>query len=183
MAAPEYFGPGESTRMEAWNAKFKAAQTTGYAARWNAHEGWQKVPGTEASGPNGIEASADGRWLWIANWANKEIVRVALRGDAPRSALKVDFMPDNLRWGDDGKLWAAGATGTPTSYFECWAKPGCKNDYAIVNIDPASLQLVRVPHPNTLRAFGEATTALKAGPEVWIASTPSDRIGYMRLAK
>ena len=183
MAVPQYFAePGAAARQEAWIEKFKAVQLTGHAARWTADEGWKMVPGTEGSGPNGLEASTDGQWLWVANWANKEVVRVALREGASRSVLKLDFMPDNLRWGDDGQLWVMGATGMPASYFACWAKPGCKNDYAIVKIDPTSRTSTRVPHPNTLPEFGEATTALKVGPEVWIGSNVGDRVAYMRLS-
>jgi hypothetical protein len=181
-AVPQYFDdPRSASRPEAWTAKAVAAQLTGHVARWAPDHGWTMVPGTAASIPNGVETSADGRWLWVANWAEGKVVRVPLRGGLSPSVLKLDFLPDNLRWGDDGQLWVTGATGTPASYFECWSKPGCKNDYAIVKIDPTSLAVVRVPHPNTLREFGDATTALKVESEVWLGAYPSDRIGYMRL--
>jgi len=182
MTAPEYFSePGGAMRQELWLEKLRAAKATGYAAQWSANEGWKRIPGTEASGPNGIEVSNDGRWLWVANWANREVVRILLQEDGSRSVLKLNFMPDNLRWGDDGGLWVTGAIGTPRGYFDCWAKPGCKNDFPIIRIDPNSLTLERIPHPNTLPEFGEATTALKVGREVWIAAYPSDRVGYLRL--
>ncbi len=182
MAMPEYFAqPGASKRYEAWVEKFNTRQLTGYAARWTASDGWKKVPGTEGSCPNGIEASKDSRWLWVANWASKEVVRVSLAGSAPRSVMKMNFMPDNLRWGDDGQLWVGGGTGSTAGYFKCGATPGCRNDYEIVKIDPSSLKTTSVPHPDTLSAFGDATTALRIGPEVWIASNVGTRVAYMKL--
>ena len=183
MTAPEYFSePSDAMRQEAWIPKFEAAEITGHVARWTPGGGWQKLAGTEASVPNGIEASADGRWLWVAHWAERRVVRVPLWAGGPTSELALDFMPDNVRWGDDGQLWVTGATGSPADYFACWAEPGCKNDYALTRIDPRSLTQTRVPHPPTLPVFGEATTALKAGAEVWIAAYPSDRLAYLPFA-
>jgi hypothetical protein len=181
---PQYFAePGAAKNQAAWGAKFIAAEPTGYVVRWAAKQGWTVVRDTEASGPNGAEISADGRWLWVANWADKQVVRVALRDDTPRVIFKMDFMPDNVRWGDDGQLWVAGAAGTPAGYFDCRSRPGCKGEYAIARIDPGALTAVSVPHPPTLPAFGDATTALKIGAELWLAAYPGDRVAYVRLEK
>jgi hypothetical protein len=182
MAMPEYFAePGASKRYEAWVEKFNAAQITGYAGRWSATTGWKKVPGTEGSGPNGIEASKDHRWLWVADWASSEVVRVSLADQTSRSVIKMDFMPDNLRWGDDGQLWASGATGSIADYFKCGATPECRNDYSIVRIDPSSLSKTPIPHPDTLPVFGDATTALKVGRDLWLASNVGTRVALMKL--
>ena len=36
---------------------------------WHTASGWQKVPGSEASGANGIEISPDGKTLYVAAWS------------------------------------------------------------------------------------------------------------------
>lgn len=180
MNAPEYFaGPAGADHPENWIPRLSSGQTTGYAASWRKGEGWRKIPGTEGSGPNGIEAAPDGSAVWVALWGNRRIVRAPLGGGAV-STVATDFMPDNLRWGDDGMLWVAGAATAPVDYFKCWATKGCRNDYALARIDPASLRLTKVPHPKTLPTFGEATTVLKLGDELWIGANPSNRVAVLR---
>ena len=182
MNTPEYFtGPADVAHPENWVPKLSSGQTTGYAATWRAGEGWKKIAGTEGSGPNGIEASPDGASVWVALWGNRQIVRAPLAAGGERKTIATDFMPDNLRWGDDSRLWVAGAASEPAAYFKCWATKGCRNDYAIAYIDPASLALTKVPHPKTLPDFGEATAVLKLGNKAWIGANPSDKVAWLRL--
>ena len=184
MNAPEYFtGPADAGHPENWVPRLSSGQTTGYAATWRPGEGWKKIPGTEGSGPNGIETSPDGLSVWVALWGNRRIVRAPLTAGMAGSSFSVDFMPDNLRWGDDGMLWAAGAATAPSAYFKCWATPGCRNDFAIAKIDPAKMLLMKVPHPATLPKFGDVTTAVMRQGEVWLAANPSDKVAVMRAAK
>ena len=153
---------------------------------WTPGSGWKTVAGTEASGPNGIEASPDGKWIWVATWPTREVVRVLAKPegtDPKRAVVKLDFLPDNLRWGDDGWLWIAGAAGSPADFFACSAKPGCRGDYRIARIDPASLKVEVVPHPNTRPTFGDATTALRLGDEIWLGAVAGERVAYLPVKK
>jgi hypothetical protein len=186
MAVPRYFAtPQAAKSAEAWVAKFTAGQLTGYAATWTVGTGWNEVPGTEGSGPNGIAVSPDGKWIWVANWPVREVIRVLARperGNSRRSVLKLDFLPDNLRWGDDGWLWVAGAAGTPSEFFACTSKPGCRGDYRIARIDPVTLRVQAVPHPRTLPGFGDATTAAKLGDSIWLGAVGGERVAYLPAA-
>ena len=38
----------------------------GYVYEWSGGSDWSQVPGSETEGPNGIEISDDGEWLYIA---------------------------------------------------------------------------------------------------------------------
>lgn len=179
MNAPEYFtGPNGRADAATWIPKFAAGETTGYVATWRAGEGWKKVPGSDGSVPNGVEASPDGRWLYINLWGNREVRRVPL-GEGQAASVKLDFMPDNIRWGDDGKLWIGGAAGERKAYFDCAAKPGCHNDYNVAVLDPAAMKATVLPHPDTRPDFGDATAAVKAGGEVWIGANPTDKVAWM----
>ena len=183
MNAPEYFtGPNGRADAKAWVPKFIAGETTGYVASWRAGEGWKKVQGSDGSVPNGVEASPDGKWLYINLWGNQEVRRVPL-GEGQQASLTVDFMPDNIRWGDDGKLWVAGASGERKAYFACAAKPGCHNHYRIARIDPAAMKASEIAHPDTDPDFGDATAALNVAGEVWIGSNPTDKVAWMALGK
>ena len=186
MAVPRYFATPQAAKSpEAWTEKFTAAALTGYAATWIAGSGWKEVRGTEGSGPNGIEVSADGKWIWVANWPAREIVRVLARpgrGEPRRRVVKVDFLPDNLRWGDDGWLWVAGAAGTPAAFFACTSKPGCRGDYRIARINPATLTVQMVPHPAPSPGFSNATTAAKLGDTIWLGAVAGERVAYLPAA-
>lgn len=184
MNAPEYFGgkPAGRHKPQEWIPKFVAGETTGHAATWGPNEGWKKIPGTEGSVPNGIEASPDGARVYVAIWRASEVRRVTL-ADGKVETVKLTFMPDNVHWGDDGKLWIAGAAGEAKDYFDCAAKKGCHNDYAIASLDPATMQAKVLPHPDTRPGFGDATAAVRAGNEVWIGSNPTVRVAYMPVPK
>lgn len=182
MNAPEYFArPAGRENSREWVPKFIAGDTTGYVATWKAGEGWRKVPGTEGSVPNGIESSPDGRQIFVAIWREGEVRRIDLEsGQVARTRL--DFMPDNLRWGDDGRLWMAGAVGEAKAYFACAAASDCENDFAVASLDPATMKATRLPHPDTRPHFGDATAAVKVGDAVWIGSNPANRVAVLRLA-
>src|SRR6202035_222261 len=83
---------------------------------WHTGTGWKIVPGSEASGPNGLEISKDGKWFYIGGWGSQSFIRLS-RGQTPvkRDAVPVGFHLDNLRWAPDGSLFAAGQGGTAPS--------------------------------------------------------------------
>jgi hypothetical protein len=44
---------------------------------WHTASGWRKVPGSEASGANGLELSEDGRALYVAAWGSQSFFRLS----------------------------------------------------------------------------------------------------------
>jgi hypothetical protein len=180
MVAPEYApAPAPGSPPAIPMALMSAGETTGYAAVWRAGQGWRKVPGSEGSGPNGIEASADGHWLWVALWGSRQVIRVPTEGPGEKTVLELDLWPDNLRWGEDGGLWTAGAADV-TAYMACRQQPACRAEYAIARIDPRLFKVENVTAPAATPTFGDATTALLAANELWLAAYPSDRIAVLK---
>src|SRR4029077_364983 len=90
--------------------KRQAGENNGELWGWRPASGWKIVPGSEESGPNGLEISKDGKWLYVGGWGKKSLVRLS-RGATPvkRDAAVVGFHIDNVRWAPDGTLFAAGA--------------------------------------------------------------------------
>ncbi len=188
--ANDYFAGGDALNdRKLWLQHLMQNRPTGHVARWSVDEGWQQLAGTAASGPNGIEASADGQWLWVANWGARNILRIPLlkmgeqqqKDDREPEELSLDFMPDNLRWGDDGQLWVAGAVGTPQSYWGCVSRPDCSTEYAIAKVDPSTDIVSVLAHPDTSPQFSHATTAVKVRGIIWVGANPSDRVAYFPL--
>ena len=143
-------------------------EISGAIWEWNADSGWNKVPGSDTAGPNGLEISRDGRWYFIGGWGPQALIRLS-RGRTPveRDEVPVGFRIDNLRMAPDGTVLAAGQGGN------LGAAGGTSN---VARVDTEALTAVEVVnHPNG-ELFSTATVALQVGDEVWVGSLQGDRI-------
>jgi hypothetical protein len=133
---------------------------------WHTGKGWTMVPGSEASGANGLEISRDGKWLYVAAWGSQSFFRLS-RGRSPvkRDVVPLGFRVDNVRWAPDGSLLAAGQGGVA---------PAQTTNVVKINPDTLSVQEI-IRHPNTPE-FGSGTVALQVGREIWVGSFRGDRI-------
>ena len=147
---------------------------------WQTAAGWAKVPGSDTSGPNGLEVSTDGRWFYIGGWGTTSLIRLS-RGQTPvqKDVVDVGFHIDNVRWAPDGVLFAAGHVGpTPSAIFECLGQGKCDGVTSrVARVDPQSLtarQIVRYPS-NDFLILG--TVAIQVGDEIWVGGVGGgDRI-------
>jgi sugar lactone lactonase YvrE len=147
--------------------RMSAGEVNGELWEWRPGKDWTKIPGSEASGANGLEISKDGKWLYVAAWGNQTFFKMSL-GKTPveRKEIKLDFRPDNVRWTPDGKqLYVTGQGGT-----------GQQQTTNIVKIDPADLKLTEVRKEANTAAFGSGTVTVQIGKELWVGSYRGDRI-------
>jgi hypothetical protein len=131
--------------------------------------GWSAVPESEMPFPNGIVASPDGSKLYIGSWAGTKLIELTLGERPVRRALKVNFMIDNLRWGADGSLLAAGHdANAKQAITDCYytKNASCPVEAFAARIDPAALNVVcEMRAGPTFR-----TVAINVGDEVWMGS-------------
>lgn len=163
------------TPAQARLAKLYAGQPSGTVLAWAAGTGFKPVLVGAMSGPNGLELSPDDHWLYVNGWASHEIVRLDLdHPDAPAQRLPVEFMPDNLRWAEDGSLIAAGVFSTPESTLECAGTHAdgtpCVTHWSAVSIDPTSMKLKAGLGRDELPGFGDVSTALPIGRSLWLGA-------------
>ncbi len=156
-------------------AKLYAGRPSGAVLEWTPSGGFHRVPTGTMSGPNGIELSPDDRWLYVNGWASHEIARFDLdHPDAPVRRLHVSFMPDNLRWAEDGSLIAAGLRSTPEAVFTCAGTHAdgrpCVTRWTVVSIDPASMTLRAEARQDDRSGFGDVSVALSIGQALWLGS-------------
>jgi len=78
FAATNFQGRGDPNGR----AKLAAGDTTGELWEWHPGAGWKKVPGSETSGPNGLEVSKDGKWFYIGGWGSQSLIRLS-HGQTP----------------------------------------------------------------------------------------------------
>jgi hypothetical protein len=154
-----------------------AGEISGNVYEWHPGGAVTAVPGTELSGANGIEVSADQRYLFVAAIGSREIVRFD-RQTSPhaKEAVLIDIRPDNLRWTPEGKLYTAGGNFVPPA--EC-ASPPCSTGWSVVEVDPQTLQATRIGGVDQTAALQGASTALAVDDEIWVGTFNGDRIGYL----
>lgn len=163
-------------------AKLEAREPMGAVLIWRPKSGWEILPGAAAiSAPNGIEASRDGKTLYVAGTGDETVVRLRLDGSGRRAVIKTGFHTDNLRWGDDGYLYAAGQRDTVQSLLECAPNTDrrCDNPFSVMRIDPKTLAAREVVREPGHSEFGAASTALKVGGAYWLGTPHGDRIAIL----
>jgi sugar lactone lactonase YvrE len=133
---------------------------------WHAASGWQKVPGSEASGANGLEISRDGKWFYVAAWGSQSFFRLSrgAQGTPVRNEIPLGFRVDNIRWARDGSLLAAGQGDT---------------DSEIVKINPDTLTVTKVMSRPDDGKFRAGTVAVEIGNDFWVGSYLADRIAIV----
>ena len=150
-------------------ANMQAGEKNGELWEWHTGSGWKIVPGSEASGANGIEISKDGQWFYMGGWGSQTFIRMS-RGQTPpkRDEIPVGFRLDNLRWAPDGDLIAAGQEPQNGALTMATSR--------VVRINPNTLKVQEVIRYPFNDAFNFSTVAVQIGREYWVGSVRGDRI-------
>jgi hypothetical protein len=133
---------------------------------WHTASGWQKVPGSEAAGANGLELSDNAQEIYVAAWGSQSFFRLSRgQGTPARQEVPLGFRVDNIRWAADGTILATGQGGAAGAQASI-----------VVKVDPKTLAVREIiRHPNT-PAFGAGTVAVEVGKEIWVGSFRGDRL-------
>jgi hypothetical protein len=142
-----------------------AGANNGFLWEWHAGKGWAKIPGSEASMPNGLEISKDGKTLYVATWGDQGFFRLSLGQNPPkRDNVKLGFRADNVRWSPDGQLFVTG---------QVLEQPAAT---VIVKIHPETLKVTEIlRRPNTPE-FSNGTVTVQVGKELWVGTFRGDRL-------
>ena len=142
-----------------------AGAKNGELWEWHTASGWQKIPGSEAAGANGVELSADGKTLYVAAWGSQSFFRVT-RGAAPpkRDEIPLGFRIDNIHWARDGSLWGTGQT---------------EGGWKAVKIDPQTLAVREVVAQKDSVEFNAGTAVAEVGDTLWVGSFRGNRIAIV----
>ena len=145
--------------------KMLNGEKNGALWEWHAKNGWQKIPGSEASGANGIDVSDDGKTLYVAAWGSQSFFRMS-RGRTPvdRHDISLRFRVDNLHRARDGSLWAVGQGQGTTE---------------IVKIDPKTMAVTKVLSRPDDASFRSGTVGVEVGDRLWVGSFTGDRIAVL----
>ena len=147
---------------------------TGDVWEWQTGAGWTRIPGSEDTTPNGVEVSSDGRWLYVAGFAESKVTRLS-RGQTPvqKDVIALDFRPDNLRMSLDGSvIFAAGPGNVQTP------RDTSQETSNVVSIDPQTLEVQPLFEHPFIDGFFASTTAIQVGNEMWLGTFRGERIAY-----
>jgi sugar lactone lactonase YvrE len=141
---------------------------TGGVHEWHPGGRVKAIPGTELSGANGIAVSPDDKYVYVAAFGSHEIVRFdRTKNPVTPEKFKIEIMPDNIHWGDDGLLYTAGnnsARGTGWSIF---------------SINPGTMEIKKVTGVDQKAIMQNASSAVPVDNEIWVGTFSGDRIGYL----
>ena len=154
-----------------------AGTPSGYVTRWTSGKGESEIPGTRMQYPNGVVASADGRYIYINEFQARQVLKYDLKAGMTVATVKVDFLPDNLTWEKDGKLLVAGVKGGRGDCPEGSGRP-CIQGFGVAEIDPAKMEARTIFDSATTKEplIGGVSSALRVGDFIYLGAFQGDRL-------
>jgi SMP-30/Gluconolactonase/LRE-like region len=149
---------------------------TGYVARWTPGKGESEIMGTRIRYPNGVVVSRDGRYMYVNEFAGRQVFKYDLKNDKAIGSVKVDFLPDNLTWTKEGHLLAAGVKGARGDCPEGSGRP-CIQGFGVAEIDPAKMQARAIFDSAAHEPLiGGVSVAFKVGDSIYLGAFQGDRL-------
>ncbi|MBS1200640.1 MAG: hypothetical protein H6R27_1318 [Proteobacteria bacterium] len=171
-------------------ADFVEGRNTGGVYQWRpGTAGFERVPGTELPGNNGIETAADDSGFFVVAFGRHAILRYSRHDPAapPVQSVAPGFMPDNVHW-DGGKLITAGmmydepACGGTRKVIDGRADDmRCHRGTVVAELDPQLMTFRIVAYAPPDPTFNGASAAVLVGGELWLGSYQSDCLAYRSL--
>ena len=156
------------------------ASITGRIFEWRPGGRLLPLAGTELSFPNGIDVSKDGRFIYVAAFGSKELVRFDRQASPiSKRVVPVPILPDNIHWDGYGKLLTAGPN--PAAPGACPAPP-CATGWAVLEVDPETLAFSRLGGADGTAAIQHVSSAMRVSNQIWVGSN-DDRIARFTLRR
>jgi hypothetical protein len=168
---------GSADRM----TRHVAGEALGTVYEWHARLGLKPLPGIKLRGGNGIVESPDGRSLFVSAWSGGEIVRIRRDGRAPPTSVKLDYLPDNLKWAADGSILVGGQRAPVSTIANCTGAT-CIDDWLIAKLDPRTLKSRTLIDGKGTPGVNYATGATELNGSLYITNRGMGRIGVVRTA-
>lgn len=156
-----------------------AGRITGAVYVWEPGGVFEKLPGTDLSGPNGVEVTRDLRYLFVAVSGTSSVLRYELAAtERPPVVIRPKFRTDNLRYAQGGVLLLAGPRPDPTCAAD---DEQCPETSVVAALNPRTLKLTPILEIPPEAAFSTLSSALVVGRRLWLGSAAGDRVAYIRL--
>jgi hypothetical protein len=157
--------------------KLGVGAETGDVLHWTPAAGWTHVPGSGASGANGVALSPDGKFLFYAETGRGRVVRLGL-ADGSRASVPTPRMPDNLSWTAAGTLLVPSHR-SGLGLISCGRGGDCRAPWTLYEIDPQTLQSSEVlAHDGDV--IGAVSSATETPDGIYLGAVFGDRVGVFK---
>lgn len=152
--------------------------------QWREPTGWQTVVGIQIFSPNGLLVTNDGKQLYINSWASGKVVHLDnhLDDKSVRRELKLDFLPDNLRWGGADKILATGLRGTPPQVGTCVMAEGTCEHNVLTAVAEISVEEFTVDCVRHL-PLHMGTSAIEVADQLWVGPARGEELWVLDQSK
>ncbi len=164
---------------DAW-PRMARGEPTGSLWLWRPRLGFSRIESGPISGANGVEASADGRTLYVSAWSAAKLVVLDLNSGRRRD-IPLGFLPDNVKRAPDGSLLVGGQRTTVDSIAACHG-PQCPQPWIIARVDPVRGAVTPLVTRSGDQAINYACTGLEVGGTLYITARGDRRVAYLPMA-
>jgi hypothetical protein len=158
-----------TTQFMTWDGGVESAfsgEVKGSLVTWRPGGQPAIMPGSELVAPNGIVVSEDERYIYVAAFGAGGLVRFDLaQNPVETDTITLSILPDNVRWGEPGKLLTAGGNTSG-------------DGWSVIEIDADTLEPSRVGGMGSDALLQGASSALQVDNKIWVGTYSGDRVGY-----
>ncbi|MEM8560817.1 MAG: hypothetical protein AAGF57_01215 [Pseudomonadota bacterium] len=149
---------------------------TGDVWRWSSETGPMLLPGTEGSLTNGIQISADERYVFINQYIDQKVQKYDLNEEKEVASAAI-ANADNSAWAPSGELWLATHEMDAATFLACTEDRNvtCGMAFNIVALDPDTMEH-RVIFSHQGPPMGAATVAVPLDDKVYLGSFLGNRL-------
>ena len=163
--------------LNEWLLTSLLKRNSGYLVDWNDGK-FNKVEGTEGSGPNGIALDRNSNLLYINYNQGDLITKFDLSINKKIHSQFIEA-PDNP-YIDGDYIWVTSLDFQPNDFGECEFKKSCSLPFSIYKLDKKTLEVLdKFSFSKTV--FGLPTVAVPVGENIYMGSFHSDRLGYFKI--
>ncbi len=157
------------------------AVDTGDVWYWSRADGLRRLPNTVGSLTNGVQISADERFVFINQYMNEEVHKYDLATQEVVAVAK-GVSADNSAWAPNGELWLATHDSDMRTLFACFNSPqvACGLGFEIVALNPETMALRRV-FKHRGAPMGAATVAVANRGKVYFGTFVGDRMAISSI--
>ncbi len=163
-----------------WMMQLLSLAKTGAVYAWHPTKGFAEFADARASGDNGIEISADGKWVFVNIWPEKRVLRLSTDGSSPAVSVALDFMPDNIHRAPDGTLLVGGHIADIHTLFSS-KRADFPVDWSVARLDPVTLKVEYLLWEKGTHAFQGVTGAIELDGKLWLSVFHGDRVASLDL--